>query len=548
MKTSNILFLSLSFLLSVSISAQKFKNNWYFGNKGGLNFDGDSANLLTNSAMVTSEGCASISDQEGNLLFYSNGEQLWDKSHQVMPNGDGLLGSTSSVQSCLAAPVIGSQKLYYLFTVDGRTSSTNGGYQWDGLTYSIIDMTLPGNGSISDPYGDIVSAEKNKIILDDSLTEGITAILHENEDLGYWIVVRKHNANKYYSYLITQDGVCSKPIISDFPNEFITDDPSALKASFDGRTLVDGTWKDLRKFDFDRSTGKLNNYIQLASVAHRTIAFSPNDSLIYAKNGTGDLKIFKRFSPDIIASEKVIHVTGFYSLLLGPNGKIYGTGWNKIDVIHDPNNYDNPNIENSIIDMGSANAAVSFPNFFDHFDKVFSYSSNWDTSLCHGDTINIPAVLDTNSFWASMEKPLNENISNPPIAIDSGTVMLVLTHEYADCFWNDTFNIVGMICDTIVDTIMDSTLLGQDSVINEILFVPNAFSPDGDGENDYFEIKSNQLTDFYIKFYDKLGKLVYETNDHAFRWDGQGLRNNTNLTYVLSTDGKLKIGNVTVVL
>jgi hypothetical protein len=121
----SILLLSIIFSSSV-IYAQHggYMNNWYFGNYTAINFDTGSPTVMTNSAMDSFEGCSSISDNDGNLLFYTNGGGangaytggVWNRNHEIMPNGDldSLIGCTSSIQSALIAKK--SSHEYYLFT------------------------------------------------------------------------------------------------------------------------------------------------------------------------------------------------------------------------------------------------------------------------------------------------------------------------------------------------------------------------------------------------------------------------------------------------
>jgi gliding motility-associated-like protein len=49
---------------------------------------------------------------------------------------------------------------------------------------------------------------------------------------------------------------------------------------------------------------------------------------------------------------------------------------------------------------------------------------------------------------------------------------------------------------------------------------PNAFSPNGDGANDYFYVESSKIRSWTIKIYDRWGNQVYESDDLLFRWDG----------------------------
>ncbi|NEM96207.1 hypothetical protein [Pontibacter burrus] len=96
----------------------KQSNIWYFGSKAGLDFNSGTPTVLTDGAMEAFEGTASIADADGRLLFYSDGTTVWNKQHQVMANGSGLLGSANSAQSCIIVPKPGSQTIYYLFTTD----------------------------------------------------------------------------------------------------------------------------------------------------------------------------------------------------------------------------------------------------------------------------------------------------------------------------------------------------------------------------------------------------------------------------------------------
>src|SRR6185295_5716086 len=100
MKNSFLFILLLYFALS-KLYAQHEANNWYFGYYAGMNFSGGSPVAFTNGSLISDEGCSTISDNAGNLLFYTNGENVWDRNHQLMPNGAGLLGQTSVTQSCL---------------------------------------------------------------------------------------------------------------------------------------------------------------------------------------------------------------------------------------------------------------------------------------------------------------------------------------------------------------------------------------------------------------------------------------------------------------
>jgi len=88
------------FLLSIiTVFSQNEGNIWYFGTNAGLDFNSGSPIMLADGMLNTFEGCATISDSDGDLLFYTDGMVVYNKNHVIMPNGSGLLGNSSSTQS-----------------------------------------------------------------------------------------------------------------------------------------------------------------------------------------------------------------------------------------------------------------------------------------------------------------------------------------------------------------------------------------------------------------------------------------------------------------
>ncbi len=54
-----------------------------------------------------------------------------------------------------------------------------------------------------------------------------------------------------------------------------------------------------------------------------------------------------------------------------------------------------------------------------------------------------------------------------------------------------------------------------------IIFIPNAFSPDGDGYNDELIVNGNNITSMTLQIYNRWGERVFETNDQNAGWDGR---------------------------
>ena len=116
MKT-NICLLTcfFTFLFQFSDSQVKRAAHWYFGWQSGIDFSQGAPVWDTTGNMMTIEGSSAISDTSGNLLFYTNGEKVWDRTHVIMPNGSGLHGTQTSAQGVVIVPKPGNNKVYYIF-------------------------------------------------------------------------------------------------------------------------------------------------------------------------------------------------------------------------------------------------------------------------------------------------------------------------------------------------------------------------------------------------------------------------------------------------
>ena len=65
--------LYILFLVPITALAQNEGNWWYFGVNAVINFNSRIAVAVTDGQLNTIKGCASISDNNGDLLFYTDG-------------------------------------------------------------------------------------------------------------------------------------------------------------------------------------------------------------------------------------------------------------------------------------------------------------------------------------------------------------------------------------------------------------------------------------------------------------------------------------------
>ena len=332
-----LLFLILILQLPLFTFAQLEASKWLFGQNAGIDFKGETPSLITNSRISTTEGCASISDKSGNLLFYTDGISVWNKNHALMPNGYELNGDPSSTQSGVIVPLPGSNSLYYLFTIDAE-----GGDK--GFCYSIIDIDK------EQGLGDVIT--KNKLVKTPS-TERITAVRHRN-NRDFWILTHAYKSNEFWAYLLTKDGLSSNTVISKvgLSHDDVDNTIGYMKISPDGTQLAIAI-KELhcfQLFDFDNATGELSHPItfqlEQGSKAYG-VEFSPNGSLLYVSAG-GKGKVYQvnlqagsqeavQKSLTVIGNSKNNRWMG--ALQLAIDGKIYVSEYQSdgLSVIEFPN-------------------------------------------------------------------------------------------------------------------------------------------------------------------------------------------------------------------
>lgn len=322
--------------------------HWYFGEHAGLDFSDNTVIKDITSQMNAYEGCATISDTCGSLMYYSNGDTIWNSNHNVILNGTGLMGCWSSTQSVIFVPQPDSDTLIYVFTTD--CSEFNG---VNGLRYSIINSEGDnGNGEV------IV---KNQLMYQ-PCSEKLAVTRHAN-GIDYWIVSHEYNSAQFYSFLLTSTGI-SPPVtsiegvqMSQFGDGQLTISPNGDKMAT-WYNLVNGYFLDtLELYDFNNTTGIISNTISLqldtADQAYG-ISFSPDGNLLYVPtvNSNGDF-LTQLWQYDVSSNNQTTIQNSrteifssmnhwLYSMQLGADGRIYvakeGTiGADSLGVINYPN-------------------------------------------------------------------------------------------------------------------------------------------------------------------------------------------------------------------
>lgn len=361
-------------LLSISIFfftlpnfAQNEASNWYFGKFAGLDFRNGTPTLLTDGKIQTNEGCSTISDSDGNLLFYTNGVKVWNKNHKIMINGDGLFGHWSSSNSSIVIPKPNSTNIYYVITLDEPNHITAGYYPnpdpsprhielydpttdsddglINGLNYSIIDMSLNGG------EGEVISKNNHLITYDPSdieqkkykCSEKLTAV-YNSDGTAIWFLT--YFIDKFYVFKIDKNGINTTPITSPSgftiaTNGYLNNAIGCIKFSPDGKKLAmansylgDNADKlyqgNAYLFNFDNSTGLVSSGLKILDGDHPYgVEFSPNSQVLYINANkynsfSSDLYQFDLTASNVANSKyRAWGAVGAGALQLAIDGKIY---------------------------------------------------------------------------------------------------------------------------------------------------------------------------------------------------------------------------------
>lgn len=325
--------------------------NWHFGRDGDLSFTSGVATPIGTSQIETLEAGAAISDNSGNLIFYTNGQKIWDATHSVIP---GLMNGNpnqipssfiSNAKGVVIVPKPGSNNYFIFPSSDAPNSGNTFGfgislYEYNTATNSLVSTTP-------------VHPAENY-----ATTEPMLAVPHCNGQ-DYWLVVKPVNNNQtglnnagpnatinttVASYLITNSGIAGVPVLSD-AGAFITPAifPGSGSGGWIGHSVISPNKKFIAFTDwhtsstyvyyFNSGNGHLE-YITTLDFGHYGVSFSPNSQVLYVENGTmirqydiSDLSLCNPNPPFVDFDYMPVGTSPapstFYSMQLGPDDKVY---------------------------------------------------------------------------------------------------------------------------------------------------------------------------------------------------------------------------------
>jgi gliding motility-associated-like protein len=387
---------------------------WNFGLRSQLDFSqGNPVSEAMPGNILFVTGMSSISDSAGNLLFFSDGSNLYSNNYDLLDGTNDLAGYEESTQSSIFVPQPGNKNKYYLFTVDIYNS-----YHKDGVQYSIIEK-MNGSWKIT---------KKNQVLYDKPNAQKITSVKAAN-GIDYWVIIHGYGlneGNKFFAYLIDTDGLNIQAVESQsgtFQNDTggasFPNNGGYMKASSDGKKIglvipYDGI---IELFDFNNETGVVSNASASPAGQYNDpygLEFSPDNRKLYistAPLGAFVERFVYQFNIDpVIDWQNPVIVDRFINideegqrtnacLQLAVDGKIYltqyaqsGAALGYLNVINNPNrsgvacNFNEVNhVVNTNFSLNGSFGSFGLPNFVSSFLDIphFSWINHCATEITY---------------------------------------------------------------------------------------------------------------------------------------------------------------------
>lgn len=463
--------------LFISLNAQNEGNIWLFGKYAGIDFTNGYPVAITGQ-LNSIEGCATISSLGGKLIFYTDGEKIWNSLHGLMPNGNELNGHQSSTQSSLIIPDPGNPQLFYVFSLQGLENDSI------KLSYSIVDLTLD-NG-----LGDVRQNSKNTQLFSNG-TEKMTSTRHSDGN-DYWLIIHEWDSNSFLAWRISKFGIDPNPVrssIGTIHSGSKNNKQGYMKVSTSGKKLALAVYDMnlFEVFDFDNSTGIVSNPKSLQSDDFGRaygIEFSPDAKKLYASKLMVPSRIYQ-FNLDAGNSQEIMDskylltpdtVNYFYGALqIGPDNRIY-TACKVTDflgVINDPDQIGaDCDYRDTSIYLGGNKSTLGLPSFVQSWFLSVSVQSNGP--LCKGDTLSIVCNSFDNAkyswtgpsgFTSNMRNPVIESVTEK----NEGIYQVVVTDSAGRKFYGAVeVNIIEINCRFNPDSIVEigSICIGKQGSID----------------------------------------------------------------------------------
>jgi PKD repeat protein len=446
----------LTFFISLFICfagwTQNEAANWYLTENSGLYFTSNSVQVQNRPSIEHNlpveqyfGAPSTMSDSNGNLLFYVENNTVYNRFHQEMLNGNLRNDEESSVGKSIIIPYPGNPFLFYVFYKNYVTTGFSSFK--DELLYCIVN--LRGNANL----GEVTSTKDIKLL--DNTAIDLEAVFHSNGS-DVWLITVDSNANTLKSFYINSNGLNTIPVQS-FPLVIYLNNPRTKRIAIspDGKKLVyissgtdfnfSGGVDSLYLLDYNPSTGLVSNerllygrVLDNTNFFSKQMAFNPQSThlmitgTIPNNGGFGFYKLDMRSgNRDTIRNTALLISRNSVgrNMQYGIDGKLYYLHYgfpdedesglpnvdyyvNRLRVFSRSGEFGN--IEpfyNTCFDLGNEKAVIYFPNFIKSYLKKTFYFEN----VYEGNSVEFEANLSDqfDTFTWDLGDGNTSNLENP---------------------------------------------------------------------------------------------------------------------------------------
>ncbi len=297
-----------------------------------------------------------MSDRDGELIFYSNGCQVNTAEDELMVNGDSLNYGDVYEDLCnrtrpfyfsaqdmfsLPAGISSSDGCYFLFHKRSK-------FLFEPAFHLITDAILLTRICPEPMSGELIVTSKNEpVVLDTNIVSGNFTATRHADGKQWWVITADAIGNSFFTILIDSLGV--KSVF----NQTIGDTTSRSNSGGQAKFSPDGSKFAMFHsksggflFDFDRWTGQLSNYQSFGPIDSNSIIggceFSPSGRFLYVNTSVRAYQ-YDLFASNIPESEVLIGTydgfvspfqTRFVHMERTPGNQIFMIAQSQVNVLH----------------------------------------------------------------------------------------------------------------------------------------------------------------------------------------------------------------------
>lgn len=385
-------------------------------------------------ATVAGHNRATLCTSTGEVLYYANGDIIYDREFNPLPNGN-VIANPTAYQGSLLMNAPESDDLVYYFSSDAQP--------WNnGLRYSVIDNTL-NNG-----FGNVTAIKD--VFIEVTGSECYSSIQHCNL-VDFWIVYYDSLEEEFHAHLVNSEGVTIDPVVSEIDLSNLTNIEIApfIVNGKGSRIFLRGSI-----FEFNQATGEVTQLIE--SVHPELVSancFSPSGRYAYFIAGDLESKLYRIDLSLPVSSwadnaELISEITIDYfgsGMMAGPDGRIYYesiSGW--VSCITNPEaTFDELDFQLNYYFFESF--INTFPNYHHGYISGASLFPEGPSHVCIGESAvysaSVSECIEQDLDWELIGDGTITELPNGTVSFSpssSGNVKIAVSTELDCGFVSDT--------------------------------------------------------------------------------------------------------------